>query len=318
MQPARLVPRAHRFPRRRARPRWRRCRAIPAGGLRRAASTCASRTIFTIDGEDAQGLRRRDRASRELGGGRVEVGVHIADVAHYVRPGTALDAEALARATSVYLPTRSCRCCPRSSRTTCARWSSGRDRLAYSVIMVFDAKGKRVEARVAKSVIQSVKRNTYERRPGAARREGHAARRARSQPPAEPLAAASSAGRPCSRQLRDARGSMRMQARRAEVRVRRAGTRCAAIVDYAALLLDGADRGDRAGREPGGGGPVPRARPADDLPRAPREGSRGDRGRRARCSPSTASACPKKERLTGARHRPHDPRRAQASRTPTR
>ena len=58
--------------------------------------------IFTIDGDDAKDY---DDAIgiKELPGGNIEFGVHIADVGHYVRPGTALDSEALARGTSVYL-----------------------------------------------------------------------------------------------------------------------------------------------------------------------------------------------------------------------
>ena len=77
---------------------------------------------------------------------------------------------------------------------------------------------------------------------------------------------------------------------RAQVRVRRR-PRGRGDRRRAELLLADADRGDRARRQPGGGGSVPPARAADDLPRAPREGPRGDRGRSRRCSRSTASAC---------------------------
>jgi ribonuclease R len=117
-------------------------------------------TIFTIDGEDARDYD--DAISiRELEGGDVEVGVHIADVGHYVRPGTALDGEALARGTSVYLADQVVPMLPEELSNHLCSLVEGRDRLAYSVFMRFDAAGKRTEARVAKSVIRSVKRNTY-------------------------------------------------------------------------------------------------------------------------------------------------------------
>lgn len=117
-------------------------------------------TIFTIDGEDARDYD--DAISiRELGGGAVELGVHIADVGHYVRPGTALDAEALARATSVYVADQVVPMLPEALSNHLCSLVEGRDRLAYSVIMTFDEKGARTGARVAKSVIRSVKRNTY-------------------------------------------------------------------------------------------------------------------------------------------------------------
>ena len=116
--------------------------------------------VYTIDGEDAKDYD--DAISiRELGEGRVEVGVHIADVAHYVRPGTALDAEALARGTSVYLADQVIPMLPEGLSNHLCSLVGGRPRLAYSVHMVFDAKGERLSARVSKSVIQSVRRNTY-------------------------------------------------------------------------------------------------------------------------------------------------------------
>ncbi|MCB9888781.1 MAG: RNB domain-containing ribonuclease [Planctomycetes bacterium] len=117
-------------------------------------------TIFTIDGEDAKDY---DDAIgiRELADGHLEVGVHIADVGHYVRPGTALDAEALARATSVYLADQVVPMLPEKLSNHLCSLVPHRDRLAYSVFMEFDAKGKRVASRVHKSVIRSVQRNTY-------------------------------------------------------------------------------------------------------------------------------------------------------------
>ncbi len=116
--------------------------------------------IFTIDGEDAKDY---DDAigMRELGEGRVELGVHIADVAHYVVPGTALDAEALARATSIYLPDQVVPMLPEELSNHLCSLVPDRDRLAFSVLMVFDAKGRRESYRVEKSVIRSKRRNSY-------------------------------------------------------------------------------------------------------------------------------------------------------------
>jgi hypothetical protein len=117
-------------------------------------------TIFTIDGEDAKDF---DDAIgiRCLPDGNVEIGVHIADVAHYVRAGTALDAEALARGTSVYLPDQVVPMLPENLSNGLCSLVPRRPRLAYSVVMVFDGGGRRVDARVGKSVIRSVYRNTY-------------------------------------------------------------------------------------------------------------------------------------------------------------
>ena len=118
------------------------------------------KTIFTIDGDDAKDYD--DAISIEdLGGGTVEVGVHIADVGHYVRPGTALDAEALARGTSVYLADQVVPMLPEALSNGLCSLVPHRPRCAYSVFMTFDAKGKRLASRIGKSVIESVHRNTY-------------------------------------------------------------------------------------------------------------------------------------------------------------
>jgi ribonuclease R len=117
-------------------------------------------TIFTIDGDDAQDYDDAI-AIRELENGNLELGVHIADVGHYVRPGTALDAEALARATSVYLADQVVPMLPEKLSNHLCSLVPHRDRLAYSVIMEFTPQGQRVAARVHKSVIRSVHRNTY-------------------------------------------------------------------------------------------------------------------------------------------------------------
>ena len=118
------------------------------------------RTIFTIDGADAKDYD--DAISIDaLDGGAVRIGVHIADVAHYVRPGSALDDEALARGTSVYLPDQVVPMLPQALSNGLCSLVPDRPRLAYSVEMEFAANGERRSSRVHKSVIQSVKRCTY-------------------------------------------------------------------------------------------------------------------------------------------------------------
>jgi ribonuclease R len=116
--------------------------------------------IYTIDGEDAQDFD--DAISiEERADGSTEVGVHIADVSHYVRPGTVLDDEALARGTSVYVADQVVPMLPEGLSNHLCSLVGERDRFAFSVFMEFDAKGQRTSYRVGKSVIRSVRRNTY-------------------------------------------------------------------------------------------------------------------------------------------------------------
>ena len=118
------------------------------------------RIVFTIDGEDA---RDYDDAIgvRKLKGGGLEVGVHIADVSHYVRPGSPLDEEALARATSVYLPDQVVPMLPEELSNGLCSVVEGHPRLVFSVLMSYDQAGSRTGVELHKSVIQSRRRCTY-------------------------------------------------------------------------------------------------------------------------------------------------------------
>jgi exosome complex exonuclease DIS3/RRP44 len=75
---------------------------------------------------------------RSLGNGRLELGVHIADVTHFVRPGTALDAEARARGNTVYLVDRRIDMVPPLLGTNLCSLRPGVERLAFSVTWVVE------------------------------------------------------------------------------------------------------------------------------------------------------------------------------------
>lgn len=116
--------------------------------------------IFTIDGDDAKDFD--DAISiRKNPDGSWSVGVHIADVSHYVRPGTALNAEAMARATSIYVPDQVVPMLPEELSNHLCSLNPDRERLAFSVLMEFDRKGHRTAATMTKSVIKSMRRCTY-------------------------------------------------------------------------------------------------------------------------------------------------------------
>ncbi len=93
--------------------------------------------------------------------GLYHLGVHIADVSHYVSPGTALDKEAFHRANSTYFPARCIPMLPSELSDNLCSLKPKVNRLTVSVLMTFDKEGEMVNYRVCKSVIKSKKRFTY-------------------------------------------------------------------------------------------------------------------------------------------------------------
>ena len=118
--------------------------------------------VFTIDPEDA---RDHDDALsiRRVSPHRWEVGIHIADVSHYVRPGTSLDAEARERGTSCYLPGGVVPMLPERLSADLCSLREGVDRLALSVFVQLDEKAVLHEYRFAATVIRSRAKLSYER-----------------------------------------------------------------------------------------------------------------------------------------------------------
>lgn len=120
-----------------------------------------STTTFTIDPVDAKDFD--DALSLQyLENGNVEIGIHIADVSHYVLPDTELEKEAFRRATSVYLVDRTVPMLPEKLSNNLCSLRPNEDRLAFSAVFEMTTKGKLINEWFGRTVIHSDRRFSYE------------------------------------------------------------------------------------------------------------------------------------------------------------
>lgn len=139
-------------------------RAIPADEVakRRDMRDTFTSTIDPVDAKDFD-----DALSiKELAGGNYEIGVHIADVSHYVREGSALDAEALKRGCSIYLVDRTIPMLPHVLSNDVCSLNPNEDKLTFSAVFEMSPSGEVLNKWFGRTVINSDKRFSYEEAQG--------------------------------------------------------------------------------------------------------------------------------------------------------
>lgn len=125
----------------------------------RSVPTCTIDPFDAKDFDDALSVRKLDD-------GNIEVGVHIADVSFFVKPGTALDKEAIERTTSVYLVDRTIPMLPEILSNDLCSLKPDEDRLAVSAVFTLDSEARIQNTWFGETVIHSNKRFTYEEAQG--------------------------------------------------------------------------------------------------------------------------------------------------------
>jgi ribonuclease R len=127
---------------------------------RKLRADFTGRTIVTIDGETARDFDDAIEAE-ELPAGAFRIGIHIADVSHYVPVGSALDAEAFERGTSVYFPDRAIAMLPERLSNDLCSLRPDEERRTVSAVLTLDKHGETVKSEFYRSLIRSRARLTY-------------------------------------------------------------------------------------------------------------------------------------------------------------
>jgi VacB/RNase II family 3'-5' exoribonuclease len=135
--------------------------AHPVGDAERAGGAISAICRSSRSTAKRRAISTTPCTSKRLENGHWQLQVHIADVSHYVRRGSALDREARLRGTSVYFPNRAVPMLPEELSNGICSLNPQEDRLVMSAIMELDANGEIVASEFARGVIRSAERMTY-------------------------------------------------------------------------------------------------------------------------------------------------------------